>query len=333
MIHAIQLFAAFDEARYLAANRDVAESIEKGGFFSGWHHFTRSGYRENRHGVAQQLVRMLCDISSAGASEPLPPERLRVRVHGAGDLPSFEDVGRILSCDVLRALAIEGRELPPGSRILDFGCGCGRVFRYLTQIFPGREFVGTDIDGEAIAWSSNHLSHLGTFMVNGKWPPLDFPDETFDLVYAISTFTHLPEKMQFAWLMELQRITRKGGYLILSVHGAGVLETVPVQCHPVAEQERGTVGPRMWKPLRRLGSIVMQRLSLAKGARDAHRFSRDGFLYLAGKKTSGLPNFYQSAYHSQRYIHDQWGRFFEIRRIVNKGIGNYQDLVLCRRKD
>ena len=334
VIHATQLTAAFDEAQYLTANRGVAEAIEKGRLVSGWHHFISSGYREDRRGVAQQLVQAVRDISSAGANEPLPPERLRVRVHGAGDLPSFENMGRVVNFDLLRALATEGAELPPGSRVLDFGCGCGRVIRYLRHVFPGRELVGTDVDREAIAWSSGQLSHLGTFLVNGEWPPLAFPDERFDLVCAISIFTHLPEKMQFAWLGELQRVTRKGGYALLTVHGPGVFETSQAERRVAEEQHWATVRPRMWKQLRRLGNLAAQRISLAEGtARHARRFSRDGFFYLVAEKTPGLPDFYHTSFHTEQYIHDRWSKFFEIRRIVQRGIGNNQDLVLCRRKN
>jgi len=42
-------------------------------------------------------------------------------------------------------------------------------------------------------------------------PPMSYEDNMFDFVYSISIFTHLPEDMQFAWLQELQRITKPGG--------------------------------------------------------------------------------------------------------------------------
>ncbi|MGH8642383.1 MAG: class I SAM-dependent methyltransferase, partial [Burkholderiales bacterium] len=232
-------------------------------------------------------------------------------------------------------LATEGTELPPVSRILDFGCGCGRVIRYLSHVFPDREFVGTDIDAEAIRWSRNYLAHLGTFQVNGTWPPLDHPDESFDLVIANSVFTHLPEDMQFAWLKELRRVTRNGGYLLLTVHGPDVYETFDSARRAAENRNWESIRPKIWSRLREFANAVGQRLHLTHSIdRDARQFKRRGFFYWRmGVETAGLPDFYQTSFHAEHYIRDRWSPFFEIRRIVSKGMAHNQDLVLCRRRD
>jgi len=46
-------------------------------------------------------------------------------------------------------------------------------------------------------------------------PPLPFPDNSFDLIYAVSVFTHLSEEHQRTWLPELRRVLRPGGRLLL----------------------------------------------------------------------------------------------------------------------
>jgi SAM-dependent methyltransferase len=48
---------------------------------------------------------------------------------------------------------------------------------------------------------------------------LDYADQSFDLIYAFSVFTHLDVAAQKAWLDEFRRILRPGGNLLLSVHG------------------------------------------------------------------------------------------------------------------
>ena len=55
---------------------------------------------------------------------------------------------------------------------------------------------------------------------NKSNPPTDYPDLYFDIIYAISVFTHLNEDMQGRWLKELIRITAPGGHIIITVHGS-----------------------------------------------------------------------------------------------------------------
>jgi 2-polyprenyl-3-methyl-5-hydroxy-6-metoxy-1,4-benzoquinol methylase len=153
---------------------------------------------------------------------------------------------------------------------------------------------GTDIDREAILWCQRSLGDIGEFSVNDDDPPLDQPDGYFDVLYAISVLTHLPEEMQFLWLGELERVLRPGGLAALSTHGEGVLK----------ERSR-----HRWK-----------------------RLKADGFLYMQGGAVEGLPDYYQNAFHTHTYIRRHWSEYFEIEAILPGGIAGHQDLVLCRKK-
>ena len=82
----------------------------------------------------------------------------------------------------------------------------------------GSELHGTDTDAEAIAWCRDHLP--ARFGVNAELPPLDYEDSSFDLIYAISVFTHLTEELGLAWAQELARVLRPGGYALLTTLGA-----------------------------------------------------------------------------------------------------------------
>ena len=98
--------------------------------------------------------------------------------------------------------------------MLDFGCGCGRTIMW----FAGKKvkFDGTDIDSEAIQWCHNNLK-FAKFAVNDIMPPLEYEDSKFDLIYSMSVFTHLDEYRQFQWLIELKRVLREDGILIITV--------------------------------------------------------------------------------------------------------------------
>jgi SAM-dependent methyltransferase len=48
-------------------------------------------------------------------------------------------------------------------------------------------------------------------------PHVPFEDRTFDLIYCGSVFTHISELAE-AWLLELRRILRPGGYVYVTIH-------------------------------------------------------------------------------------------------------------------
>jgi len=142
---------------------------------------------------------------------PLPPRRLMVRVAGTGDADWFLRSGRA-GFDAIAAHA----PLAELQAVLDFGCGCGRVTRWWGD-FDGT-VAGSDVSGPAVEWCSANLP-FARFERNALAPPLVFEDESFDLVYALSVFTHLTAELQLAWRDELRRVLRPGGRLLLTTHG------------------------------------------------------------------------------------------------------------------
>jgi SAM-dependent methyltransferase len=170
-----------------------------------------------------ERVRALgADGTAAVAEElPVPPAKLRIRVAGTADLDWFLEGGRLAEQALGESLARAGTRLEEMACILDFGCGCGRVTRRLAGL-PG-EVRGSDLDGPAVDWCRDNLT-FATFTQNGLEPPLPFPPEDLDLVYGFSVLTHLPVAVQHAWIEELTRILRPGGYLLVSTHGERYLE-------------------------------------------------------------------------------------------------------------
>ena len=146
---------------------------------------------------------------------PLPPRRLMVRVAGNADADWFLRSGRA-GYDAIAAHV----SLDEIASVLDFGCGCGRVTRYFRK--HEGEVAGSDVNRDAVAWCRANLP-FGTFEMNGLAPPLAFDDASFDLVYALSVFTHLTADLQLAWRDELRRVLRPGGRLLVTTHGRSYL--------------------------------------------------------------------------------------------------------------
>lgn len=231
------------------------------------------------------------------SSVPLPPARLRHRVHGSLDRESFLRLGRVIATNLHDLLASVGRRLDSFDSILDFGCGCGRVLRFLASSAPNSRFYATDIDPSPIEWGQRNMPGI-RWSSNGFEPPLPFGNDAVDLVYAISVFSHLDEAFQNAWLAELERVARPGAILILTVHG---------------ESLAGSLAPSERNTLHAKGILF------CKGA--------TGRL-----KLDGLPDFYQSTFHTRAYIESEWSRYFDIIGYVEGAIDGYQDAVLLRKR-
>jgi len=146
---------------------------------------------------------------------PLPPRRLMVRVAGTADPDWFLRSGRAAYDAIVDHVPLEAID-----SVLDFGCGCGRVTRWWAS-FPG-EVAGSDLSRPAVEWCRANLP-FARFETNGLAPPLPFADASFELVYALSVFTHLTEPLQLAWRDELRRVLKPGGLLLLTTHGRSYL--------------------------------------------------------------------------------------------------------------
>ena len=223
----------------------------------------------------------------------LPPSSLRYRVHGAPDIDSFLNAGKKCSQDIEATLMKMNKDLSSFKYILDFGCGCGRTLIWFANHSKSSRFYGTDIDVDAISWCRKNLD-FATFSINHPLPPLQYPSETFDLIYAISVFTHLNEDYQFHWLSELKRIAKPKAILLLTVHGRHCWMKLPNE--------------------------------------DVARIERAGFVFVTTNTMKDIfPEWYQVAYHTKEYVLDKYSKYFDILDYIPRGLNDYQDMITLQK--
>lgn len=154
----------------------------------------------------------------------VPPPELAYLVMGNFDLESFLSGGLELKECIEKLLRKNDIEIKKLHRILDLGCGCGRVMRHWASL-KGPELYGTDINQKLIEWCLENIP-FGNFSINKTHPPLHYDKGFFGFVYLISIFTHLNEEMQREWLNDLERVIMPGGFLLISFQGSSFIENL-----------------------------------------------------------------------------------------------------------
>jgi ubiquinone/menaquinone biosynthesis C-methylase UbiE len=104
-------------------------------------------------------------------------------------------------------------------RILDVGCGYGRVTSYLKIIWPDAEVIALDISRKSVLYVKKPI---GVDCLRADGLKLPLRDEAFDLVTCTQVIEHVERDLQPMFVAELSRVLRRGG---LPLHNLGALQS------------------------------------------------------------------------------------------------------------
>jgi SAM-dependent methyltransferase len=164
--------------------------------------------------VERRVARATFEVFDDG--RPMPPPDLAMAVAGTAGQKWFSEQGRADAGKFTRLAAAHGLAVDRPLDVLDFGCGCGRIARWMAPdiVAAGGTFTGSDLNPKLVAWCAANLP--GAYFANGLRPPLTLASASIDLVYAHSVLTHLTEVTALAWLAEIRRALRPGGLALLT---------------------------------------------------------------------------------------------------------------------
>ena len=160
-------------------------------------------------------------------------ERVAIEGESIADQRAFWD--RSAEVDAVRAIADrdtdegfevsgerEARQLAPfvrpHSRVLEIGCGAGRVLGHVALLAAGNDgptvdVHGVDISPRMVEEGRRRLAHLPnvSLHVGNGYDLADFEDGSFDVVYSVVAFQHMPKTVALNYFKEAHRVLEPEG--------------------------------------------------------------------------------------------------------------------------
>jgi SAM-dependent methyltransferase len=191
-----------------------------------------------------------------------------------------------------------GNPLSASTRVLDFGCGWGRVICFFLKDVAPENLIGIDVDKRAVN-ACRGTNHWCWFEACDWFPPSGWMEGSFDLIYAFSVFSHLSEEAHQRWLEEFERLLKPSGVLIVT--------TFPRKLLAAAAQ---------WPE-------VAERFSPVEPWLDA--YDRGEYCYAAQSEEN--PHL-GHAFIPERYVRRNWAGDFRIHEYLRRSVV-FQDVIVC----
>jgi SAM-dependent methyltransferase len=198
------------------------------------------------------------------------------------------------------------------SKILDFGVGWGRIIRAFAKEVPPENLFGVDVDPDILKQCElNGIpGRFSTIQPTGRLP---FVDGEFDIVYAYSVFSHLPENIHLHWIKEISRVLKPGGVFVSTVENHRFVEalTDPEQ---IAKSD--------W--LRYVSGLADDASLLLKRYRDGE------YIYIPSGGGDFRPSeVYGDSIVPEKYIYQVWNDYFHVRSYRDDA-DFWQSVVVCQ---
>ena len=104
-----------------------------------------------------------------------------------------------------------------GKKILDYGCGHGRICRYIPKLFSPSKFVVADVWDGAVNFCAEEFKATPFLITDEK--SLSTYNEKFDVIFAYSVFTHLPPSSFNFYISDISKCLEDDGIILFTTKG------------------------------------------------------------------------------------------------------------------
>jgi len=243
----------------------------------------------------------------------LPPDEMQRNWTGTSGKATLLDALRFFQ--LLSDCSVKyGERINETTKILDFGCGWGRIIRYFMRDVSHNNLYGADCFKEVLDVAKAQNKWV-SFSLTTPMPPTDYNSSMFDIIYLFSVFSHLSEDIHLKFLEDFHRILKPGGLLVATTRPRKfILLCADVRKRKIAVQEQGAAAAFV---------NTKQYLDL---------YDRGGFCYSPTGGGGPLePSFYGESCIPEKYVRIHWSKWFDIQeyrladRLCNQN-------VICSKK-
>ncbi len=129
--------------------------------------------------------------------------------------PNYDGLLTTIFYQTVHQRLLEFVQLSPQARVLDLGCGTGKLLQRLARRYPQMQGIGLDLSPQMLrlARKTNRF-HPRLMFITGNAEALPFSDRQFEAVFNCISFLHYPHPQQV--FQEVARVLAPQGYFYLA---------------------------------------------------------------------------------------------------------------------
>ena len=247
-----------------------------------------------------------------------PDEQLQREIHGhAGEVSLHE--AHTFFREVKSYAAYAGRPVAPHRRMLDFGCGWGRVLRLFMKDIEPSNLFGVDSTSRFLL-DARRCNPALAFLPCGKVPPTILAPESLDYVISWSVFSHLDEFYASRWVEEFARLLKPGGLVMMTTQSRRFIQFC-------AEMRvRRASGIRLEHPWYEVCADSFPDESQANS-----RYEAGLFLHSSTNKPPDEAAHYGEAIIPRNFVTKNWASMFRLIDFVDNAVRLPQALIVLQK--
>jgi ubiquinone/menaquinone biosynthesis C-methylase UbiE len=191
--------------------------------------------------------------------------------------------------------------------VLDFGGASGRFARHIALADESAKVTIADLNVNHIEYVEQHFGPAVRAIKVSPYPYFPLADGSVSFCVGLSVFTHI-DCYESGWLAEVHRVMAEGAYALLTIHSEETWQMLPSQ------------------------SELLKRLLNHPEFKAVYR---PGKQMPAGRQVfASNPNSIEhncNVFVDSDYIHQRWGKWFEIVDIAHRAHHDFQAAVILRK--